>query len=63
MDDDEVICVSEIVFYPQGMLYELIQFIEVNVGKNLRSDIAQRNAARCVCVCVCVLNHSSNSSQ
>ena len=41
--DQEVVCVARVMFDLQLLLNELVEFVHVNVGKQLRSEVADRN--------------------
>jgi hypothetical protein len=43
-DDHEVICVSNIVLDPECVFDELIELIEIDIGKELRSKITDRDS-------------------
>lgn len=42
--NNKIVCVAKIIFDFQLSFYEPIQFIEIYVGKNLRSYVADRNS-------------------
>jgi len=45
MDDNEIVGVAEIVLFFKGMFYKLIQFVQIDIGEELRSEIADRATA------------------
>ena len=45
MNNNKVVSVAEIIFYPKLFFNEPVQFVEIYVGKNLRSDIADRHSS------------------
>lgn len=43
-NDDKIVRITRVVLYCKLLLYELVKFVEVNIGEKLGSEISDRKA-------------------